>query len=584
MLLLLFFTFLSGIVTIFAPCIWPLLPIILSASATGEKRKPLGIVTGIALSFTVFTLSLSYILKIIPFDPDGLRLFGVVIIALLGVTLAVPALGKQLEGWVSRLSSFGGRFLGQSGNGFWSGFTTGAALGLVWSPCAGPILATVATLAATQAVSFAVVLVTLAFVSGVAVPLYIFSTVGQTLLTKTRALSPYTGRIQQAFGIIMIFAALAIYTGYDRVLQTKLLDTFPGYGNFLNQFEKNDAVKNELDQLKNPSQNAVPMNTIKEKLKSVQSSFENRNQAPEFVGIEAWLNTPDGKPITLESLRGKVVLVDFWMYSCINCIRTLPYVTGWYEKYKDQGFVVVGVHTPEFAFEKKQSNVEEALKRFNIQYPVALDNEYGTWQAYNNHYWPAHYLIDAEGNIRETHFGEGKYEETEHAIQMLLREAGEMHIPEVTPHQEYQISAQTPETYVGYARSERNDSIPAIQKGASTVYVFPETLPSKHWAFSGGWTVLQEYAVPEQGAKLEFHFEAKDVFLVLKPRKTGVPAKVSVLLDGAKQGLSEDNVEGIVTVESDRLYHLIHLDQPGVHTLQLQFEDAHAEVYAFTFG
>jgi cytochrome c biogenesis protein CcdA len=250
MTILIVFAFLSGVVTIFAPCIWPILPIVLSAGATGGERKPLGIVSGLAVSFMIATLTLAFIVKVIPFDPEVLRLFAVLVIALLGLTLIIPVLGAQLEGIVSRFASFGGQYTRNSGTGFWGGFITGFALGLVWSPCAGPILATIATLAATQAVSFQVVLVTLAFVLGVSLPLFVLAVLGKKILTKTRALAPYTKRIQQSFGLIMILAAGAIYTGYDKTLQTKLLDTFPSYESFLNGLEKNDAVKQKLDELK----------------------------------------------------------------------------------------------------------------------------------------------------------------------------------------------------------------------------------------------------------------------------------------------------------------------------------------------
>lgn len=420
MTVLLFFAFLSGVVTIFAPCIWPILPIVLSAGASGGERKPLGIVVGLSVSFMLITLALASLVRVIPFDPNVLRLLAVGIIGFLGLTLIIPALGARLEAWVSRLGGLGGRFTNNSGTGFGSGFITGFALGVVWSPCAGPILATVATLAATQAVSFKVILITLAFVSGVAVPLFILAVLGQKVLTKTRVFSQYTKLIQQIFGVIMILAALAISTGYDKILQTKLLDTFPKYENFLNGLEKNPIVRQKLDELKRESpREGAPAEG--DSRKATKSDLPVYGVAPEFTGIMHWLNTDT--PLTMKDLRGKVVLVDFWTYSCINCIRTLPFVTGWYEKYKDQGFVVVGVHTPEFEFEKKTMNVENALRQYGIHYPVAQDNDFGTWRAYQNQYWPARYLIDARGTIRYTHFGEGEYTETERAIETLLQES-----------------------------------------------------------------------------------------------------------------------------------------------------------------
>ena len=589
MLLLFFFAFLSGVVTIFAPCIWPLLPIILSASVSGGQRKPFGIVTGIAVSFTIFTLSLSYILKVIPFDPDSLRLFGVVVIAFLGVVLVVPALGKRLEGVVSRFSGLGGRFISQDGTGFGSGFITGFALGVVWSPCAGPILATVATLAATQSVNIVVVFITLFFVAGVAVPLYIFSAVGQKLLVKTRAFSRYTGRIQQVFGVIMILAALAIYTGYDRVLQTKLLDAFPGYSTFLNQFEDNEAVKKELDKLQNKKEDPTLMEQVTKKSQNVLAGLGNHGRAPEFAGIEHWLNTEDGKPLTMAGLRGKVVLVDFWTYSCINCIRTLPYVTAWYEKYKDQGLVVVGVHTPEFEFEKKTSNVVAAIERYGITYPVAQDNSFQTWRAYNNRYWPAHYLIDVEGNVREYHFGEGGYAETEAAIQALLEEAGQNVNSGIIAPQASNQSAniQTPETYLGSGRLERLVSPERITGAPQTLSV-PEKIPLDSFGYGGVWRVEGERAVSGDGARLKLHFQGEKVFLVMAPEISGESKTVTVLLDGQPIALTvagKDLSNGQVTVDQDRLYELVDLQgQGGEHFLELQFETPGTAVYAFTFS
>ncbi len=419
MTVLLIFAFLSGVVTIFAPCIWPILPIVLSGSAAGGERRPLGLVAGLATSFMLATLALAYLIQVIPFDPEILRTLSVVVIAFLGLTLVVPALGAWLEGLVSRFASIGGRFTQGAGTGFGGGFVTGFALGLVWSPCAGPILATIAALAATQAVSFQVVIVTFVFTLGVALPLFILAILGQRALAKTRAFSRYTRAIQGIFGLVMILAAFAIYTGFDKTIQTRILDTFPGYERFLNRLEKNPAVKDELDELKGDQSSESPIDRPLARAEA-KSVLKNYGPAPEIVGIEHWLNTET--PHSLAALRGKVVMIDFWTYSCINCIRTLPYVTSWYETYRDQGFVVIGVHTPEFAFEKKTANVAEAIGRYDIRYPVAQDNQYATWQAYSNRYWPAHYLIDAAGNIREYHFGEGNYVETEAAIQVLLDE------------------------------------------------------------------------------------------------------------------------------------------------------------------
>ncbi|MFI5265411.1 MAG: cytochrome c biogenesis protein/redoxin, partial [Candidatus Levyibacteriota bacterium] len=375
---LFFFAFISGLVTIFAPCIWPILPIILSASATGGHRKPLGITLGVVISFGFLTLFLSYILRIIPIDANILRLFAAFIIGILGLTLIVPILSRLLEGSVSRLS---GKLQigGSTSTGFFSGFVVGLALGVVWAPCAGPIFATIAALAATQKVNLDVILVTTFYVIGIGIPLFLFAALGRQIFTKSKALSRYTGRIQQVFGIIMILTAILIATNYDTVIEARLLDFVPSYSTFLNQLEGNSAVKTGLDSLK--GKNSIPTNT-----QDTSGLFNTDVPAADFLGITQWLN-PE-KNISIKDLRGKVVLVDFWTYTCINCIRTLPYVTSWYDKYHTLGFTVIGIHTPEFEFEKNTQNVQSAIKQFNIHYPVGQDNNYATWNNYNNQYWP----------------------------------------------------------------------------------------------------------------------------------------------------------------------------------------------------
>lgn len=543
MSILLLFAFISGLVTIAAPCIWPLLPIVLSATTTGGHRKPLGITLGIITSFALFTLTISYIVKLIPFDPDILRLFAVLVIGFLGLTLVIPSLSAILEGWVSRLSGKLNLVNNPQGSGFWSGLITGFSLGIVWSPCAGPILATIATLAATRAVSWQIILVTIVYVIGVGIPLFLFTVAGRNILTKTPLLSKYTGKIQQIFGIIMILTALAIFTNYDKMIQAKLLDAIPAYSNFLYKLEGNQAVQSQLEKLKGGQPIPSP--------KTIFTPTQNYGPAPEFVGITKWLNS---EPLTISQLKGKVVLIDFWTYTCINCIRTLPYVTSWYEKYKDKGFVVVGVHTPEFEFEKKTENVQNAIKQYNIHYPVAQDNDYKTWRAYNNHYWPAEYLIDAQGNIRRTHFGEGEYDQTEKAIQELLKEAGQkadmptVELPDQTPR-----SQLTPETYLGLNR----------RKGYGDI-----------WSLGGTWDNQGEYIESRANSTLDFKFNAAKVFLVITPATRKDLIKVSV--DG--------KLTQTLTVSESKLYTLVGLPQVGTHELHLEFQTPGTKIYAFTFG
>jgi len=542
---LLIFSFLAGFITILAPCIWPLLPIVFSASSGGGKRKSLGITLGVMTSFTIFTLFISTIVKILPINPNSLRLAATVIIGLLGLSLLIPPLGARFEVFINHLLGPLQSKLKKEGTGLGAGLLTGFSLGLVWAPCAGPILATIATLSATQSINIKVVAVTLAYVLGLGVPLYIFSSFSAKLFQKMRAVNKYTGLIQQAFGLIMIITAVLIYTNYDKVIQVKVLNLFPGYSRFLGQFENNSHLQKELDNL--AGRKAQTIAEDNEKLLS------DGGLAPEFAGIAQWLNVPT--PLSLQTLRGKVVLVDFWTYSCINCVRTLPHLTAWYERYKDDGLVLVGVHTPEFAFEREAQNVRNAIKQFGITYPVALDNDYQTWENYQNHYWPAEYLIDAKGHIRRTHFGEGGYDHMEEAIHGLLKENGHAiegvlsSVKDQTPRYD-----RTPETYLGTRRMPRFGS--------------PVT-------YQGTWNLQAEFARPGPGAALVLKFHADKVFLVIGPAHAG--DRIKVLMDGKAM---DD-----IILDNQRLYDVIDLKGAvEIHTLRLEFPDEGISVYAFTFG
>lgn len=567
MTFLLIFAFISGFVTILAPCIWPLLPIILSSTATGGHRKPLGIVIGIMSSFAIFTLAISYVVKIIPFDPNSLRLIAVIVIGFLGITLIIPKLSQLLEGYVSRLSgSVGGKFYGKQTNGFFGGLVTGFVLGLVWSPCAGPILATIATLAATQSLNSSIVLITIVYVTGIGIPLFLFATFGRLLFTRSRALSKYTGKIQQVFGVIMIITAIAIYTNFDKTLQVYLLQKFPAFDQTITSFEKNDRIRNELNSLKGNGSAVLQSNGL----------------APEFVGITNWINT---NPLTMQKLRGKVVLIDFWTYTCINCIRTLPYITKWDEKYKNEGLVIIGVHTPEFEFEKNTENVKEAIEKYNIKYPVAQDNDYATWNAYSNLYWPAKYLIDANGNVRYTHFGEGNYDETEKAIQELLKEAGKSVNSSIEKESDQTPTKQiSPETYLGSNRMSYLEPNGKVESG-SYRFTLSKNTSLNHFSFGGEWDVSSEYSSSRIGSIIEYNFKASKVFLVMRPNDNK-KKQVKVFFDGKliTENSGKDVENGIVTIDSDRLYDLINLKEIENHVLRLEFQNEGIEVFAFTFG
>ena len=572
--------FISGLFTILAPCIWPLLPIVLAdVTQSNSKRRPLGITAGVAISFAFFTLAISALESSIGFSPNVLRKMAVVVLLVIGISMVVPALSRRMEASISSISGkFGGIGKNQRSD-FSGGFVTGLAMGVVWTPCSGPILASVATLAATNKVSLQVVVVTLFYVAGVSIPLFGFAVGGQKLLAKSRRLSKHTGRIQIASGVIMIITAVGIYTNYDKTIEAKLLNAIPSYSNALTKIESGSGVTKALSKLKGSK--SVPTT-----VSGNQSGLFNANEtAPEIRGIEKWLNTSG--PQTLASLKGKVVLVDFWTYSCINCLRTLPHVEAWYNKYHSLGFEVIGVSTPEFAFEKDPGNVARAIKQYGIPYPVALDNNYKTWNAYNNQYWPAEYLIDATGKIRRTEFGEGNYPESEQAIRTLLTSAGHTitvapsDLPDTTP-----TTQLTPETYFGSNRAQFGFPTPNYPNGTFTI---PEqkSVPLDQFALGGKWTIQPDFIESHKGATITEHFDTSKVFLILNP-KLGATNTVAVTYNGKPLVGSlagSDVVNGIIKVDSDRLYNIFNSGATNSDgTLKFTFLDDGIQAFTFTFG
>ncbi len=547
MLILLLFSFLGGIVTILSPCILPILPIVLSGSITGGKRRPLGVVVGFIASFTFFTLFLTTLVKAAGVSPDVLRMIAVVIIVTFGLGLIIPSFQAVLERMFSRVANTGPKT--NTGDGFLSGIIVGLSLGLVWTPCVGPILASIIALAATQSVGLHAVILTLVYAFGTSLPLLAITFGGRSLLANHPWLTQNTAIIQKLFGVFMLLTALAIFFSWDRAFQSFILNTFPNYGTGLTNIENNQAVQKQLQQFKNSKGGDMVHDVLE----------ANYGNAPELVAGGKWFNTT---PLTMKELRGKVVLVDFWTYTCINCIRTLPYTTSWWKKYEDKGLVIIGVHTPEFEFEKNPDNVAKALKDFGIEYPVMQDNNYATWNAFANQYWPAEYFIDKNGNIRFTHFGEGNYDESEGHIQTLLAETGVTDQPKIT-NPEYQIYAQSPETYLGNARGDYS-----------------------RITTTGNWTKSDEFAMPKKGATLTYHFNAKNVYLVMRPHMEATSGHIRVFLDGKEVGTlaGTDVQDGVVTISADRLYTLVNLTQPGDHTVKLEFLDDNTELYAFTFG
>jgi len=582
MILLVVFAFLAGVVTVLSPCILPILPIILSSTIGGQetgKARPFGVVIGFVLSFTFFTLFLSSIVSISGIPADSLRVFSVFVIGIFGISYLIPQFQALLERLFSKMASHMPQ--GNTNTGFWAGLLIGLSIGLLWTPCVGPILASVISLAITGTVSYAAFIITLSYSLGTAIPMFIIMWGGQSLLRKVPWLLNNTGNIQKVFGIVMILTAVAIYNNYDRKFQTFVLEIFPQYGTGLTKFEENETVKNELDKIRNNNGDDA-LDIKKEDMGKPTYDLQGKGPiAPEIIPGGEWFNT---EPLTLKELRGKVVIVDFWTYSCINCQRTLPYLKTWWDKYKDKGLVIIGVHAPEFEFEKNPENLRKAINDFALKYPIVQDNNFATWRAYDNHYWPAKYIIDKDGYIRYSHFGEGAYDETEEIIQELLKEAGETGLPIDINNPTYKINSNTPETYLGYNRIDGLESSTGIQRDIIANYSAPSKLGNNKVAFEGNWRITREYAQPETGSSLYLNFDAKNVYLVMRPKQDSDDARVKVFIDEKVGYPGEDNIDGEVTVDRDRLYKLIKLPEEGRHILKLEFEDSNVELFAFTFG
>jgi cytochrome c biogenesis protein CcdA/thiol-disulfide isomerase/thioredoxin len=548
LLLLAGVAFVAGIVTALSPCVLPVLPVILAGGATGSERRPYAIVAGLVVSFTVFTLTAAAVLSALGLPDDLLRNIAIVVVALVGVALVWPRLGQILERPFTRLSRRSSSDLG-------GGFLLGLSLGLVFTPCAGPVIAAVATVAATERFSLDAVLVTLAYALGAGLVLLGFVLAGRRGLALPR-FRRWAPAIRRGLGVAVILVAVLMAFGVDTELRTRV----PDYTRTLQKLETSDAVQGRLDNLVSARKNVV----------SKDSTLDDFGPAPEFAGITGWINS---KPLTLAELRGKVVVLDFWTYSCINCLRTLPYLKRWDETYRDKGLVIVGVHTPEFAFERVPSNVERAVKQLGVRYPVALDPKFGTWNAWGNRYWPAKYFIDRQGHVRYAHFGEGDYAENEGVIRDLLAEPGLPKAVSASVSAPTAEGVETPESYIGYERIERFYG-GEIVRDKEAAYRFPATLPPNGLAFAGRWKIEGERGIAGPGARLRLAYHARSVHLVLGT--SGPPRTVDVYLDGKKVKT--------VTVPEDDLYDLAETPGPAAdHLLELRFSPG-TEAYAFTFG
>jgi cytochrome c biogenesis protein CcdA/thiol-disulfide isomerase/thioredoxin len=591
--------YLGGVLTILSPCILPVLPFVFARSDQPFTRSGLPILLGMAITFAAVA-SLATVGGGWAVEANHLgRLAAILLMALFGIILLLPRLSERMT---RPIVAFGARLsqtAGADGKGasFGSSLVLGVATGLLWAPCAGPILGLLLTGAALNGASLGTSFLLLAYAAGAATSLAVALLIGGKVFAAMKRSLGAGEWIRRGLGVAVLAGVVAIASGLDTGLLTHVsLASTNGIEQALL-----DRVHATIDtSAAEPTQAAVKPAPVMKAGPSMAAGqqtavqFPVEGQLPSLAGAVDWLNSP---PLTAEGLRGHVVLVDFWTYSCINCLRALPYVEAWAKKYRDQGLIVIGVHAPEFAFERNIDNVRAAVKRLGIDYPVAIDNNYAIWRGFNNEYWPAHYFIDAEGRIRHHHFGEGDYAESEHVIQELLREAGHQTVASGT----VSISGtgveeaadmndvESPETYIGTNRAANFVSPGGAVQDQAHRYTAPAALALNQWALTGDWRVGRQDAVLAQpNGRIIYRFHARDLHLVLGPAPDGKPVKFEVLVDGhapgADHGVDVDsNGDGIIT--GQRLYQLVRL-AGGVtdHTFEIRFLAPGATAYSFTFG
>ena len=564
--------YIGGVLTIFSPCVLPVLPFIFARSDQSFRRSGLPILLGMAATFTLLA-SLAAVggAWLIALNQYG-RYAAMLLLLLMGLALIFPALSERM---MRPFVAFGGRLQQRADQqaSLKGSLLLGVAVGFLWAPCAGPILGLVLAGAALNGANLYSALLLLMFAAGAATSLAVALLAGGRVFSLMKRGLGAEEWLRRGLGVTVLAGVVVIALGWD----TRFLSQFT----FLSTAS---AEQKLITQLAEPTA-----------LRQTGTDIAAKSLAmPPLAGATQWLNSP---PLTGEMLRGKVVLVDFWTYSCINCLRTLPYLKAWNEKYHDQGLVIIGVHSPEFAFEKDRHNVEQAIRDLGITYPVAMDNQFAIWNAYKNQYWPAHYLIDAQGQIRDQHFGEGAYQETEQMIQALLKEAhhGVLAVGDVL----VQVAGsgataaaadlqRSPETYVGYARQQNLVSPEAIKQDVAAHYSSPRVLKPNQWALSGTWRVSSESAaIQASGGAISYRFQGRDLHLVLGTLN-GKPARFRVTLDGAVPGAdhgADIDAQGNGVIREQRLYQLIRQSgTTAIHTFRIEFLDADAEAFAFTFG
>jgi cytochrome c biogenesis protein CcdA/thiol-disulfide isomerase/thioredoxin len=570
---LIFVALAAGLIAGISPCILPVLPVVFFAGVAapdatempkGAWRRSVAIVLGLVLSFSLLVLIGSEILSGLHLPQNTLMWVGVGLLGLVGIGFVVPAVGELLERPFARM-------IGRQPSSSSGGFVIGLALGLVFVPCAGPVLAAITVLGATRDVHFETVLVTLAFAIGAVVPLLFIALAGGGLVHRVQSVRQRAPLYRKIGGVVLLLMAIGIATNSFDFLQRDV----PGYTSTLQKnIEGSTSIRKQLNALKG-GQGTHGVSGSLVACPSSSPGLVTCGLAPNFTDVTTWLNTPQDKPLTMKGLRGKVVLVDFWTYSCINCQRSLPHVEAWYKRYAPYGLEIVGVHTPEFAFEHVISNIKAQAKSLGVKYPIAVDNNYGTWNAYDNEYWPAEYLIDAQGVVRHVDFGEGNYALTETLIRKLLVAANPglklpppTSVPNLTP-----MVETSPESYIGYKYGlEYMDIGSAPAENVATEFHFPSGLPSTAWALSGRWNLHSEEATSVKDSKLEINYIAQNVYLVI-----GGTGTVTV---SAGNGTAPKTIQisGV-----PRLYTLLHAKSSTTGTMVLKFTPG-VQAFDFTFG
>ncbi|MBX4902115.1 cytochrome c biogenesis protein DipZ [Rhizobium bangladeshense] len=589
---LLIIAYLGGVLTILSPCILPILPFVFARAGQPFVKSTLPMLVGMAATFAlVATLAAVGGGWAIRANEYG-RLAAIVLLALFGASLLSPRFASTLARPIVNL---GNNLMNAGGGGLAaptvkSALILGVATGLLWAPCAGPILGLVLTGAALQGANLQTTVLLIAYAAGAATSLSVALLVGGKIFATIKRSLGIGDRIRQVVGAAVLAGVTVIALGLDTSLLARLsyASTASLEQAVLDRLHAKPAGGTPSEVASNDA--TLPASDAK---RPFRSDLPIEGYAPSFDGAVDWLNS---KPLTSEQLRGKVVLVDFWTYSCINCIRTIPYVRAWAEKYADQGLVVIGVHAPEFAFEKKIDNVKKAVGDFQIRYPVAIDNDYKIWRAFENSYWPAAYLIDANGQIRYHHFGEGNYSRTEKAIQDLLREAGSQmtETPPVAPDAKGVEAApdlanvRSGETYLGYGQAANFVSPEGLQADRPQNYSITEP-GINAWGLSGTWTIGKDQATLDQpGGSIAYRFSARDLHLVLGPGADAKPIRFQVRIDGKAPGPdhgSDIDADGNGTVTATRLYQLVRqAGNVAARTFEIRFLDPRVQAYAFTFG